>query len=109
MSIHQSTKIEDTREFKQLVSRRWTVAIILTILVFINYYGFVLVVGMSKATLAQKIGPVTTLGIPVAVAVIVISFILTAVYVLWANSRYDSMVSEILKKAREDKHVSAIR
>lgn len=101
MTRRQSGKIEDTPEFKQMVNRRWTVAIILTILVFANYYGFVLVVGMSKATLAQKIGPVTTLGIPVAIAVIVLSFILTAVYVLWANSRYDSMASELLKKASE--------
>lgn len=95
-----SENIESMPEFKNLVTQRWTVAIILTILVFINYYGFVLVVGMSKATLAQKIGPVTTLGIPVAIAVIVISFILTALYVVWANTKYDIMVWSILKKAK---------
>ncbi|MFZ5647539.1 MAG: DUF485 domain-containing protein [Bacillota bacterium] len=92
--------IEDMPEFKELVNQRWTVAVILTVLVFINYYGFVLVVGMSKATLAQKIGAVTTLGIPVAVGVIVISFILTAMYVLWANTKYDCMAWAILKKAK---------
>lgn len=92
--------IDQTKEFKQLVSRRWTVAIILTALVFITYYGFVLVVGLSKATLAQKIGQVTTLGIPIAIAVIVISFFLTAFYVIWANSVYDSLTSSLLKKVK---------
>lgn len=96
----QYKNIDETPEFKNLVTRRWTVAIILTALVFFTYYGFVLVVGLSKATLAQKIGTVTTLGIPVAIAVIVISFILTAIYVIWANSTYDSLASSILKKVK---------
>lgn len=101
--MKDSTKnIQSMPEFKELVNQRWTVAVILTILVFINYYGFVLVVGMSKATLAQKIGNVTTLGIPVAVGVIVISFILTAMYVVWANTKYDSMAWSILKKAKDN-------
>lgn len=93
-------QIERMPEFKELVTRRWTIAVILTVMVFITYYGFVLVVGMSKSTLSQKIGTVTTLGIPVAIAVIVISFILTVMYVLWANTRYDSMSAQILSKAR---------
>lgn len=92
--------IDQTKEFKQLVTRRWIVAIILTALVFITYYGFILVVGLSKATMAQKIGVVTTLGIPVAIAVIIISFFLTAYYVIWANSVYDSLASSILKKIK---------
>lgn len=90
--------IDKLPEFKTLVNRRWLVATILTILVFITYYGFVLVIGLSKPTLAKKIGEVTTLGIPVAVAVIVISFLLTLYYVIWANSSYDSMASSIINK-----------
>lgn len=96
----QYKNIDESQEFKNLVTRRWTVAIILTALVFLTYYGFVLVVGLSKATLAQKIGAVTTLGIPIAVAVIVISFVLTAIYVVWANSTYDSLASSIVKRIK---------
>lgn len=92
--------IDQSKEFKQLVTRRWTIAIILTALVFITYYGFILVVGLSKATFAQKIGAVTTLGIPVAIAVIIISFFLTFMYVIWANSTYDSLASAIVKKLK---------
>lgn len=95
-------KIENSPEFKQLISTRWTIALILTFLVFITYYGFVLLAGVSKATLAYKIGEVTTLGIPIAVGVIVVSFILTLIYVFWANEKYDKMVASILKKAEKN-------
>lgn len=91
--------IEKMPEFKDLVVRRWTIASILTILVFITYYGFILIVGLSKETMAQKIGVVTTLGIPVAVAVIVISFFLTLFYVIWANNVYDSLSKSIINKS----------
>lgn len=99
MSV-QLQRIDQRPEFKELVSRRWTVAIILTALIFITYYGFVITIGVSKATMALKVGSVTTLGIPAAVAVIIISFILTVVYVVWANRKYDRMASSILKKVK---------
>ena len=95
-------KIDQTPEFKALVTRRWTVALVLTFFTFITYYGFIITVGVSKATMSIKIGTVTTLGIPVAVGVIVISFILTLIYVLWANKTYDSMVSSILKNVSKE-------
>lgn len=97
--IPNAKTIEKMPEFKDLVVRRWKIASILTILVFITYYGFILIVGLSKATLAQKIGVVTTLGIPVAVAVIVISFFLTLFYVIWANNVYDSLSKSIINKS----------
>lgn len=90
--------IEKSPEFSNLVSKRWVTATILTLLVFIAYYGFIIMVGVSKATLARKIGTATTLGIPLAVLVIVISFILTLIYVTWANNKYDKIVSSINEK-----------
>ncbi|MEW6276583.1 MAG: DUF485 domain-containing protein [Bacillota bacterium] len=94
-------EIENSPEFKSLVVGRWAVAVILTIVVFITYYGFILMVGYAKPTLAQKIGTATTLGIPLAVLVIVIGFIVTLVYVLWANSKYDQIVYSLKRKLKE--------
>ncbi|MEW5762988.1 MAG: DUF485 domain-containing protein [Bacillota bacterium] len=90
--------VEQSPEFKKLVTARWMMAIVLTLLVFISYYGFVIMVGVAKPTLAQRVGEVTTLGIPLAVLVIVFSFILTLIYVLWANASYDRMVDSLNKK-----------
>lgn len=93
--------IQKSLEFKNLVTSRWTVAIILTFLVFLIYYGFIILIGVSKETLAYRIGEVTTLGIPMAAGVIVSSFILTLVYVAWANSKYDIMVSSLVQKLQQ--------
>ncbi|MFZ5586522.1 MAG: DUF485 domain-containing protein [Thermodesulfobacteriota bacterium] len=84
-----------SRDFKRLVSKRWTVSIILTILLFIIYYGYILLVAVDKPFLAQKVGEATTLGIPLGVLVIVLSWVLTVVYVIWANSSYDGEVKRL--------------
>ena len=91
-----------SREFRRLVAKRWTVSGILLALLFASYYGFVVVVGVNKAWLATKVGAVTTLGIPLAVGVIVFAFLITWVYVAWANSQYDPEVERLRQKLREE-------
>ena len=49
----------------------------------------------NKAFVAQKIGEFTTLGIPLGVAVIVFAWVLTAIYVVWANKSYDPEVERL--------------
>jgi uncharacterized membrane protein (DUF485 family) len=85
----------ESADFKRLVAKRWTVSIVLTILLFIIYYGYILLIGYNKPFLAQKIGEVTTLGIPLGVATIVLSWVLTMVYVIWANNVYDPEVKRL--------------
>lgn len=85
----------ESADFKRLVAKRWSVSIILTILLFIIYYGYILLIGYNKPFLAQKIGEVTTLGIPLGVATIVLSWVLTMVYVIWANNSYDPEVKRL--------------
>jgi uncharacterized membrane protein (DUF485 family) len=75
----------DSEEFRTLVSRRWTVSVLLLACLFVLYYGYILLIAFDKPFLAQKIGEYTTLGIPLGVGVIVGSWILTAIYVVWAN------------------------
>lgn len=84
-----------SREFKSLVSKRWTVSIVLTALLFIIYYGYILLVAVDKPFLAQKVGQSTTLGIPLGVLVIVLSWVLTVIYVIWANNSYDNEVKRL--------------
>ena len=74
-----------SEEFKRLVSRRWTISILLLVCLFVLYYGYILLIAFDKPFLAQKIGEYTTLGIPLGVGVIVGAWVLTAIYVVWAN------------------------
>jgi uncharacterized membrane protein (DUF485 family) len=82
-------------EFKKLVVRRWRVSMVLTALLFVVYYGYVLLVATNKALLGQRIGEVTTLAIPLGAAVIVAAWVLTAIYVIWANRQYDPEVQHL--------------
>ncbi len=88
-------QVLESPAFKHLVARRLTVSVVGIVLLFVTYYGYVIVIGASPDTLKQKIGEYTTLGIPVGVAVIVIAFFLTWFYVIWANRSYDPEVQRL--------------
>jgi uncharacterized membrane protein (DUF485 family) len=83
-------RVLESAEFSRLIRRRWTVSLVLTACLFLLYYGFILLVGLNKPFLATRIGDVVTLGIPLGMAVIVGAWALTALYVLWANRRWDN-------------------
>ena len=87
-------------EFKALVKRRWTVSLVMLVLLFVTYYGYVLVVAGNKEFVSQKIGESTTLAIPLGIAVIVFAWLLTAIYVAWANRSYDPEVERLKNQIR---------
>jgi uncharacterized membrane protein (DUF485 family) len=93
-------EIERSPEFNSLVRNRWQIATFLLILQFIAYYGFILLVAYAKPTLAIKVGAVTTLGIVLGMLVIVVTFLLTLVYVIWANKVYDDSVNATIRKIK---------
>jgi uncharacterized membrane protein (DUF485 family) len=90
----------DSPEFKAMVTKRWTISVILTAILFVIYYGYIVLIAVDKAFMAQKIGEVTTLGIPLGVAVILLSWVLTAIYVIWANKVHDPEVRDLKSKVQ---------
>lgn len=81
--------------FKKLVSTRNRIATILTIVTLIVYFGFIFLLAFGKELMATKISSEITLGLPLGVAVIIISWALTYSYAHWANQSYDHMADEI--------------
>ncbi len=89
-------------EYQLLKRRRNTFGWFLTVLILLAYYGFIGLIAFDKAVLAKPLGNgVTTVGIPVALGVIGLIIVLTAVYVFRANREYDRLTSKILKEAME--------
>jgi uncharacterized membrane protein (DUF485 family) len=84
----------DSPEFHELIARRWRVSLVLTAALFVVYYGFILLVATNKPLLSMPLGS-ATLGIVLGVAVILLSWALTAVYVVWANRHYDPAVKRL--------------
>jgi uncharacterized membrane protein (DUF485 family) len=90
-----SRALLDSAEFRRLVSTRWRVSLTLTVLLFLLYYGYIVLIAVDRAWLSRRIGSATTLGIPLGAAVIVGAWILTAAYVLWANRYYDTEAARL--------------
>jgi uncharacterized membrane protein (DUF485 family) len=80
-----------------LAATRWRVALTLTAIMVIVYFGFVALIAFDKPLLATRITPGLTLGILLGVLVIVSSWLLTWVYVRWANTRYDPELRRLRK------------
>jgi len=94
--VHTTTQeLLASSQFRHLVARRWRVSLLLTVALFVLYYGYILLVATNKGFLSRRIGTVTTLGIPLGAAVIVGAWLLTALYVLWANRAYDAEVARL--------------
>lgn len=77
------------RSLRQLARRRWRVALGLTLSMVLCYFGFVLLIAFNKPLLARLVTPGLSLGILAGAAVIVVAWVLTLVYVRWANRVYD--------------------
>jgi uncharacterized membrane protein (DUF485 family) len=88
-------EVLSSQDFRALVSKRWTVSAVLLVLLFGSYYGFILLLATNKELVTRKIGEVTTLAIPLGIAVIVFAWVLTAFYVSWANKSYDPEVERL--------------
>jgi uncharacterized membrane protein (DUF485 family) len=95
-------RIQRNPKYQQLKSTRSRYGWILAILMLVVYYGYIGLIAFDKAFLAQPIGAgVTTLGIPIGMAVIVFTVIITGLYVRRANGEFDATTREILKDATE--------
>ena len=84
-----------------LLSRqRWRVAIALSALMVVVYFGFVLLIAFDKPRVATLVAPGLSLGILLGALVIVATWLITWVYVRWANKHVDARVVELRAEDR---------
>lgn len=89
---------DDHGTLRELDAARWRVALALTGAMVVNYFGFVLLVAWGRPLLAVQVVPGLTLGILLGAMVIVVSWLLTWVYVRWAATRYDPRVEALSRR-----------
>ena len=93
-------RIQSNPRYQQLKATRTRLGWRLTILMLIVYYGYIGLIAFDRDLLAKPIGAgVTTLGIPIGVAVIVFTIVITGIYVRRANNQFDGLTRDILKDA----------
>ena len=93
-------RIASDPNYQKLRARRLKFGWTLTIAMLIVYYGFILLVAFGKDLLSTPIGSgVTTWGIPIGFGVILFTIVVTAIYVMRANSEYDDLSDRIKREA----------
>jgi len=96
------SRIQANPKFHRLVSTRNRYALVMSILMLLCYYGYILLIAFDKELLAKKIGAgVTSLGIPMGLGVIAFTIVITWIYVRRANGEFDATTEEIIKEAQQ--------
>ncbi|MEE2979600.1 MAG: DUF485 domain-containing protein [Pseudomonadota bacterium] len=91
-------KIEAHPKYAQLKQRRNRLGVVLTVLMLVVYYGYIALIAFDKPFLAKPVGTgVMSVGVPVGMAVIIFTVVITGIYVRRANSEYDQLTQDILK------------
>jgi len=80
---------DDKEAVVRLAARRWRIALILTAAMLAVYFGFILLIAFAKPVMAVRLHGGLTSGILLGVLVIVAAWVLTWIYVRWANVHYD--------------------
>jgi uncharacterized membrane protein (DUF485 family) len=100
MDVATLKRIEADPNYQKLVSDRksfgWTLAIITLIL----YYGYIAIVAFAPEIIAARVAGDITIGIIMGVALILLSILLTGIYVVRANGEYDDLTNAIVKAAK---------
>ena len=84
-----------TDRFHSLAATRWRVAITLTAAIVAIYFGFILLIAYNKPLMGRLLVPGLSIGVLFGALVIVASWLLTWVYVRWANTHYDAGMDEV--------------
>ena len=100
MSGKTAHNILEDPDFQALAGQKRTISTILTIVELALYFGFIALIAFNKPFLSGKLSEdsATTIGIPIAVGVIFLSWVLTGIYVYWANTSYDALVKRVREK-----------
>jgi uncharacterized membrane protein (DUF485 family) len=100
MSTDIYRKVENDPVFKELVARRSRLAVTLSAIVLVSYYAFMAVVAFAPEVFGKPLfkGSALTIGGPIGALLIIVSWLLTGLYVSRANGEFDRMTQEIVER-----------
>jgi uncharacterized membrane protein (DUF485 family) len=96
MTHEQVEQIKNNPKYQELVSKRSSFAWTLSVIMLVIYYAFIMIIAFNPEVLGAKTGEgVMTVGIPVGIAIIIIAFALTGIYVKRANGEFDELAQQV--------------
>ena len=96
-------KIRKNPKFAQLCQERGRFSLILSLIVLIPYYTFMMTVAFNPNFFSDKLGDsqILTIGWPIGAAIIIGSWLLTGIYIRRANGAFEDLNEEIIAEARK--------
>ena len=95
-------KIKSNPKYQELVSKRSSFSLKLSIFVLAMFYAFILTIAFNPTVLGIKTGDgVMTVAFPIGAAIIVISFMTTLIYVRRANSEFEDLTNQIKEDVKD--------
>lgn len=85
---------------ESLVRARWRIALVLSFVMVLVYFGFISLIAFARPVLARPVVPGLTLGILLGVLVIVASWLLTWYYMRWTARHYDPALRALKDSSR---------
>jgi len=95
-------RVVSNLRFRELVQKRSRFAWLLSGITLVLYVAFILLIAFDPQWLGTPLyeGATITRGIPVGVGLIVISFVLTGIYVVRANGEFDRLTADIIREVQ---------
>jgi uncharacterized membrane protein (DUF485 family) len=88
-------------ELRRLIARRWRIGAVLTAVMMVTYFGFILLVAFGKSTAGTLIfDDQVSIGIVLGAVLIVLAPLLTWFYVRWANRSHDPAVAIVVQRKK---------
>ena len=96
-------RIQRSPKYQKLKSARSRFGWTLSILMLAVYYGYIALIAFDKEFLARPLSSagVTTIGVPIGMAIILFSVLITGLYVRRANGEFDRLTQEIIEEATQ--------
>lgn len=98
-------KVKSTPHYHELISKRKSFSIKLSIAMLVVYFAFILVIAFEPSIFAITLSSdsVVTVGIPIGIFVIVFAFGLTGIYTKRANAEFDDLTRKIKEELKDVK------
>ena len=96
-------RIKANPNYQELVKKRNSLALKLSIFVLVMFYAFILTIAFDPSLLGTKTGDgVMTVAFPIAAAIIVVGFLTTLVYVKRANGEFEILTEKVREEVKDE-------
>jgi len=100
--VNSPSEADGLQATRAVAAQRWRVAALLTTGMVVVYFGFVALVAFRPGLLATLVSDGLSVGIVLGASVIVAAWVLTWLYISWANRVYDPALAALKARHRHD-------